>query len=368
MKKLIIIIYKSMINLIYTILKTLIRQKDKVVFISRQKDVVNDDFAMLIDNLPSVEKEVICIRDHGTLSSKLRLAFLTIKSLALLASCKVCVLDSYWPGVSLLKHKNFTVIQIWHSIGKIKKSGYQTLGKASGRNEQTAKLLNMHGNYDYVIAGAKAWNKFYCESFNINEDCIRNYGLPRIDRIIKKKNINKDLFFKTYPELSNKKIVLYAPTFRRGYDFNFNDMVNKLSSNNYTLVVKLHPNSTLDNKENNYITCPDVKTDVVMSAADYIITDYSAIALEAAIIDVNTYYFIPDYEDYLKNNGLNVKIEDEVPELCFRNAKELVKKLENDEYNYEVLQHYKDKFLIKDLGNSTRKITTLIMDIINSDR
>lgn len=74
--------------------------------------------------------------------------------------------------------KSLTVIQMWHALGKIKQSGYQTLGKASGRGAEMAHLLKMHENYDYIIAGGKAWNPFYEKSFNQPQDKLVNCGLP----------------------------------------------------------------------------------------------------------------------------------------------------------------------------------------------
>ena len=52
------------------------------------------------------------------------------------------------------------MIQMWHAIGKIKKSGYQTLDKDSGRSRAVAELLCMHRNYDYIIAGERHGIRF----------------------------------------------------------------------------------------------------------------------------------------------------------------------------------------------------------------
>ena len=96
-----------------------------------------------------------------------------LKTMYHLSTSKVCVLDSYSLPVSILHHKkSLKVIQIWHSMGKIKQSGYQTLDKPSGRSSKMAKLLNMHKNYDIVVAGARAWNDAYCKSFGITEGSV----------------------------------------------------------------------------------------------------------------------------------------------------------------------------------------------------
>ena len=72
----------------------------------------------------------------------LKFSAVMFKSMYHLATSRVCVLDSYWPPVSLLKHKEeLRVIQIWHAIGKIKQSGLQSVGKKSGRKAEYADFL-----------------------------------------------------------------------------------------------------------------------------------------------------------------------------------------------------------------------------------
>jgi CDP-ribitol ribitolphosphotransferase len=105
----------------------------------------------------------------------LRFGFNTLASMYHLATAKVCVLDAYWPVVSMLRHKKgLTVIQMWHALGKIKQSGYQTLDKESGRSKELSHLLCMHKNYDYIIAGGKARNPYYVASFGTTEDKLVN--------------------------------------------------------------------------------------------------------------------------------------------------------------------------------------------------
>lgn len=92
-----------------------------------------------------MEIKYICKRFDDSGKNKIAFAVSLIKSMYYLASAKVCVVDAYIPTVSILKHKKrLVIIQMWHSIGKIKQSGYQTLGKEGGRDKTKAQLLDMH--------------------------------------------------------------------------------------------------------------------------------------------------------------------------------------------------------------------------------
>ena len=167
-----------------------------------------------------------------------------------LSTSKMAIIDSYCIPVCVLKHKkSLKVLQIWHSIGKIKKSGYQSLDTESGRSSKMAKAMCMHKNYDAIIAGGDAFNKFYEEGFNVSKDVLLNYGLPRIDHIIEtSKNKNKKVFEK-FPELKGKKIVYYAPTFRT-YDVDGpQKLLDAYNPKEFALIITCHPNQKIDVNE-----------------------------------------------------------------------------------------------------------------------
>ena len=219
-----------------------------------------------------------------------------------LATASVCVLDSYWPAVSVLHHKKqLAVIQMWHAMGKIKKSGYQSLGKKFGRSDMIAREMRMHRNYDVVIAGGRAFNPFYCASFDIDPDILYNVGLPRMDKLREGQEEARRQFYETYPQLKGKKIILYAPTFRKGQALDPKELVRAFRfDGSCVLIIKRHPNQLLvvDNLAP-ALTCPGMPTSTVLSVCDCVITDYSAITIEAALLGKPVYFYLFDYEDYL---------------------------------------------------------------------
>ena len=171
---------------IYALLKLLPTRSGKVLFLSRQSNTPSLDFQLLEAELvrldPGVRVVKIFNRIEPGAASKLSFARDTLRSMFHLATSCVCVLDTYWPAVSMLDHKpELTVIQIWHSLGKIKKSGLAAVGKPGGRTAEIAAVMRMHANYDYVVAGAEAWDRYYCESFGCSEDQLVHTSLPRLD-------------------------------------------------------------------------------------------------------------------------------------------------------------------------------------------
>jgi CDP-ribitol ribitolphosphotransferase len=325
----------------------------------------------LIERNKDIEIVCICNRLGKGLGEYVRFAKDFLVSMYHLATSRVCILDSYWPPVSLLNHKDsLKVIQIWHSIGKVKKSGYQSIGKKSGRNTNIAHLLNMHENYNHVIAGAEIFNRFYCESFNIKEDILLNYGLPRIDYLINTADDNRTRFFQENPELKEKKIVLYTPTFRRNMEAKWDQIIDKVDYNKYALIIKNHPSQRIygEKPQGDVRYFDDWKTMDLIAVCDYIITDYSAIALEAAVLNKRTYYWAYDYKEYLENNGLNINLHEAAPGHVFKEIDELMQHIENGEYDDAVLDAYRRKYLPENLGTSTEKITDLIVSAMTEGK
>ena len=369
MKKIAIYIMRLGLSIIYCVLKLFPTHENKVLFLSRQSNEPTQDFQdtqkLLLEKRPDAEIVTLCHRLEGEKSRGLTaFAVSTLKSMYHMATSSVCVLDAYWPAVSILHHKkSLTVIQMWHALGKIKQSGYQTIGRESGRSAETASLMKMHENYDYIIAGGKAWNPYYCQSFNTTEDKLVNCGLPRIDHLLNTAEANRTVVIEKYPEFADKKVVLYAPTFRKNIELHWEELANRLANeDDIALIVKGHPNQPLSTGNKAVYTCPEFKSVDLLSSCDYLVTDYSAIAIEGAVLQKPTYYFVYDYEEYSEKNGMNIDLFEIMPGCVFRKAENLAEAIVRDEYNYKALEDYREKYLPENPGTSTEQIVKLITE------
>lgn len=370
-----VILLRWILNFIYFFMKLLPTNKNKVLFLSRQSNTPTEDFMFLEARLRELKPELktvkITKRADKSFSDLFVFALQTLRSMFHLATASVCVLDSYWPAVSMLKHKDsLAVIQIWHAMGKIKKSGYQSLDKGLGRSSMIAHEMRMHRNYDVIIAGGKAFNPFYCASFGVDESVLYNVGLPRMDMLRENTEKCRRQFYDAYPELEGEKIVLYAPTFRKGQIFDPKPIVDAFDFNGHQqLIIKRHPNQRL-NEENlgQAMTCDEVPTSTVLSVCDCVITDYSAITIEAAILKKPVYFYLFDYEDYLSRNGLNVLLSDEFPDSVFTSPDKLFDSIENGTYDFDNYKRFCEKYLPDQSSRATDKIAALIIDCMEKDK
>lgn len=355
---------------IYAVIKLFTRERpNKIVFLGRRMNRMPLDFRLLIDEVtgrdPDVEIVVISRLVKGTRDEAFVFLPLLLRSMYHLATARVAVLDSYWPTVSMFTHrKTLTVYQLWHSLGKIKQSGKQALGREGGRSVAVAEAMRMHEGYDYVVAGAKVWNPFYRAGFDIGDEQILNFGQPRADYLLTERDDVARRIRVAYPQLGrDKQVVLYVPTFRRGERATGAlKLANALDLDRFDLVVKQHDSDDLVEPPQPHFTCPDFTGTQMLTVADYIVTDYSSIALEAAILDVKTFYFLYDYERYLAKNGVNIDLRAEMPGCVFEEAGALVDAIDAA-YPDETLAAYKKKFLFSDPGHSTRDLADHIFEV-----
>ena len=352
-----IIIFKFILRCVYGLLKLLPTNRKKIVFISRQQNTPGLDFKLLYEEIMKIDSTYkvvfLCKKMSMDTKSLLKYFFHVLAQMYHLATSKTCVVDSYSIPVSILKHKkSLTVIQIWHAIATVKKFGYQTLDKKYGRSKEIASLLQMHNNYDWVISGSIAMNPIFAKTFNVKKSKVKAIGTPRIDYLINEKEEIKNKIQSLYPELNTKKVILYAPTFRRNENINFNKILKTIDLDKYNLIIKTHPVKSQKIKNPKVYSCPEFLTMELITVSDYVITDYSAISIESAILDKPVYFYTYDYDEYVKNNGLNIDIFKEMKGCCYKNFTSLYKKIESNNYNYKQLKNFKDKYVSNQKGNS----------------
>lgn len=371
-----IYIGKLFLNIIYFLMK-MCPSKNKVVMLSRQSNKPSIDFELIekeiLKRTNNVEVKILCKVLKKDIKERINYCFYILKCMYHIATAKVCILDGYSIPISILKHKkDLEIIQIWHASGAIKKFGYQSLNKKEGRGTEVARIMNMHKNYNHVMAPSNATAKFYEGAFGISEDKIFINGLPRLDYLLDE-NAGKEKIREFYKEYSNfkenpKKTILYVPTFRKDFDCTevIRKIIQSIDFEKYNLIVKLHPLDKSDGVSE-YIVNKKYNTLDLLKISDYIITDYSAVAFEASILNKPLYFYVYDISEYKKARGLNVDLFEEMNNATSTNIKEIIKTIENDEYDYGELEKFKNKYMGNAYYNNTEKLVDFIFKCLDKD-
>lgn len=372
--KLILKIGIGFYSLIYAILKLLPVQK-KVLFLSRQSNQPSLDFRMLAEKIEELHPDYRCVMlckfiEPG-LASKIGYCFHMLRQEYHLATSRVVVLDSYSILTSCLHHKkSLLVIQMWHSVGTMKKFGYSILDKPEGSSSVVAHAMHMHENYDYMLASAEAYKPHLAEGFNQPVSKIMTLALPRVELLksAEYKEKTRKKIFERYPELDdNKKNIVYAPTFRKEAREQepFREALESLASaidhEKYNLILKLHPLAAQTVSAPGAITDTEFSTFDMFFAADAVISDYSCAIYEAAVLDLPLYFYAYDLDEYLSIRDIYMDYRNEVPGPICRTASELADALE-EPYDMERLRAFTNKYVSPENHDETRRIADFIFD------
>ena len=378
-------IFKWHLRIIYFFIKLFTKRKNQVFFLSRQFDEVPLNYQRLIDGLEKdgVSVKVICKKISSGVNSAIRnekknrkgkheiLSMLSYyfnlyKQMVYAATSKVIIVDGYNIVSSLLKHKKDTkIIQLWHALAAIKKFGYQTIGYSDGMNPKVAKMLCMHKNYDYVISGSKSMNKYFAEAFNVDISKVLEIGTPTIDYLLEVDKEKEKQIYREYPQMKKKINVLYSPTFRSDGRDNTEEVINKFDLNKCNLILTFHTKE--DIKVNDKVICVDrnkFSTFDMLKVVDYVITDYSALAMDTCVVNKKLLFYVYDYEQYDKENGINIDLFKELPKCTSRNIDDLIEIVNKNIYNESGYQKFRKKYVTNLNGGSTKKLLELIEECL----
>lgn len=371
-KKIVILCAK----ILYGIFK-LFPTKNKITMISRQSNNETLDFKLLREEIEKTNKNIqvvtLCRKLEGginaSFSEKIKYGIHMLSQMYHIATSKVVILDSYCILISTMKHKKkLKVIQMWHSMGTMKKFGYQILDKEEGSKKKVADLMKMHKNYDYIFASSNAYAKELADGFGYGIEKIKIFSLPRVDLLTSnkyKEEITKKIEEK-YPSITKKKNILYCPTFRKDesqLEKEIYKMIEQVDFNKYNLIIKLHPLSKIEIKNNNVIYDKYFSSMDMLFIADYLISDYSCIIYEAAILNTPLFFFAFDLQEYLNNRGLTIDYRNVVPGLVSDNPTDIIKAIAEGRYDINKVIEFRKKY-VTNIENCTKKIVEFILECL----
>lgn len=361
------------LGILYWFIK-LFPTKNKITMISRQSNTPSVEFEMVRDEIykrdAGTEVVLLCKKLEGGLNSgmlsKVKYAFHMLAQMYHIATSKVVILDGYCIVISILKHKKrLTVIQMWHSMGTMKKFGYTTLDTEEGTRHEIAYAMKMHANYDYVFASADAYKEHLASGFRCDMNKILTMPLPRLDLLNSKKYAEetRQKIYQEYPVLKTKPTIVYCPTFRKeenAFERAVCELVEAVDKEKFNLVVKLHPLSKVQLSED-VIALKGFSSFDALFIADYVISDYSCIVYEAAVLDIPLYFYNFDMELYTEGRGLAIDYENELPGVISGDAAEIAEAISNKPYDMEELKAFSNKYV-----TSTEHATGDIVDFVFS--
>ena len=229
-----------------------------------------------------------------------------------------------------VKKKEQKYIQCWHGT-PLKKLGldvevgtYSTTSMAGMRFSYGVDS----SRYDYFLSPSEYASKRFCSSFNIPNEKIVELGYPRNDALtVDADNTNKICEIKKRLNIpTEKKVVLYAPTWR--------DMQYSKTKQNYYFDNPLEDKEFIDQFDDSFVflfrghyfteSSKESKRFIDVSSyndvndlyliSDALITDYSSVFFDYALLNRPIYFYMYDREHYENEaRGFYLNIESDLP-------------------------------------------------------
>ena len=251
------------------------------------------------------------------------------------ASC-IFLNDNFLPLGYCAPSRRTKIVQLWHGAGAFKKFGLSTENDKKVRNQ----VIQANSRITHLFVTSKQVVPYYQEAFGIPESRIFAEGIPVTDLYFseEKKQRGRDRFYKKYPELTGKKILLYTPTFRRSRQENEQlpwhfpvQKIHDILGDSWVILIKMHPKYPVDNiMENSFcynMTNYSQVTDLYF-VTDLLVTDYSSTIVEYTLLDKPIVLYAYDLEKY--DRGFYRDYESTVPGPVAHNEDEFLEILSNN--------------------------------------
>lgn len=297
----------------------------------------------------------------------------TLLSIYHLSTSKIWIDNCRKSGV-VFKRKNQFYIQTWHGFA-LKRIEKDVEGNLSKAYIKMAKKDSK--NVDCIISCSRFMTEIYRNSFWYNKE-ILEVGAPRNDILLRLNGVQdiKDKVYRYFEISYDKKIILYAPTFRvdertNVYALDYNRIVKACSrrfGGEYVVVIRLHPNISSKNVQMKWTTevidgtfYSDLQE--LMLVSSIVISDYSSLMFDFALTYSPCFQFATDIEEYKKDRNFYFDLDSLPFDLAVSNE-ELVLNIERfDEKSYVTkLDNFFDMVGMVREGNASQRCKEIIME------
>lgn len=337
---------------VYALMK-LASVKKRYTFITKLQDTPTVDFEILQEALRQKKPEYEIVNLCKPMDNLVAYVPHMFVQMWHLATSEAVFLDRSCLMVNGLTHRpTLKVVQLWHALGSMKKFGYAILGTPEGESADLAEVCHMHRGYTDILISSRSFERDYLEGFRCDPAVIREIPQPRADvlanpaeRDVRRKSARERLGLAS----SQKKVAVYAPTFRKDPGPHAQEavqgLVDAIDLNRWEFVYAKHPVGGVDCEDPRIIQCPFSTFDALF-AADVVVTDYSSVMYEAGLLDVPVLLYAYDWDSYQEKRTHNLDLQREVPSVFTEDPQEIAAVMDEyldgdcEGYNHEAFRAF----------------------------
>lgn len=351
-------------SIIYLIFRIFSIQKNKILFFSYYGEQYGCNPKYISEYISSKSDFWKCIwaftkpNKHQTRNIK-KCKYNSIRFYIILSRCKI-IITNYRMPINFKKRSGQIYIQTWHSMLRLKKIEKDVEFSLSKNYIDMAK--HDSNQIDLLLSGCKKSSQIFRDCFWYNKKILES-GSPRCD-IFFYHNSNLASIINHKLGTTNKKILLYAPTFRNGhstdcYDIDFINLLSQLNSTtneHWIILIRLHPH--LSSLSTRFANLSEDIIDVtnyddvqeLMLVSDVLITDYSSLMFDYLLSKKLCVLYVPDIDNFQETERTLYFNLEELPFPKCTNQKELCNIITSKESINEYVQ--KSSCFLKMVGSN----------------
>ncbi len=338
---------------------------DRVVLATARLPYLEGNLAFIHAALKKLRpdlKPVLLLEPYGygqraKISYMLRL----VRGMYDVSTARLVVLDNAFLPVHVAPHRRATtVVQVWHGVGALKRFGFDG---PLAQPEQTF----LHRYYDDVIVSAEAVREPWSSAFRTPLERVIALGAPRTDFFFDSAAIAgaKAEVLDQYPQLRNRRVVVYAPTFRgrarqkhaaeAGLDA---PALRQALPADHALVLKTHPNlppTATDRAGYDVIVDPAFEINRLLAATDILITDYSSSIFEWALLRRPLILLVPDLDEYMREPGVYLDYATQMIGTQVKSTDEVARAIAEGRFDLTAYDAFIERFLGSCDGHSSER-------------
>ncbi|MGA5002897.1 CDP-glycerol glycerophosphotransferase family protein [Streptomyces arboris] len=284
----------------------------------------------------------------------------------------------------LRKPARTTYLQTWHGSA-YKRMGFDETRVRLQNAPQRERLQQAVHRFDHFLVRSEHDVATLARAYRLPEDRLLRTGYPRNDALVAERTRTETEGRLPRPPLAgalgiddHKKVVLYAPTFRGGPAAGGKQARRRLLldvrefaerfGDSYTLLVRAHyleaarlpvcpPGTVIDVSRHHDVS-------EVLALADVLVTDYSSIMFDFALLDRPVVLYAPDLDAYAAERGSYFDLREKAPGPVAATQEELFVELaELKKSNIRHASHraaFAAEFGAYDRGDAARRVVAAV--------
>lgn len=289
--------------------------------------------------------------------------------------------------VYIRKKEDQVYLQTWHGT-PLKRLAHDidvaedaTFYRSEVTFERMANSYDLDvARYNYMISPNAFCTDVFQSAFRINKERLIETGYPRNDFITNTTPEEVIALKEKYKIPLDKKVLLYAPTWRdnsyddKGYTFELQADFKKWKSilgDDWVLVFKphylIHTKFDTDEELEGFLYKIPASKEIneLYVLADAMVTDYSSVFFDYAILKRPIYFYMYDLDEYANDlRGFYLDIHKDLPGKIYMNEEEMLKNIKNGSYDYSKLTEFNKRFNNHEDGHASERV----VDILSKDQ